>query len=170
MRTATYIACAAALVLSAACDRTPDADDRSVLDDRNVSGTTGTADTSRRADGTVDVADLMSRPDAYFGQTVTVVADVEEVFGPMAFALDEDAPLRGGIDRDLLVIGKQAQRLESIDDQWLNNKVRVTGTVGRLEVVEVEREVGWDLDPQLEAELEHAGAIVIASSVTRVAD
>jgi hypothetical protein len=150
-----------------ACTQTTETTDggESVLEDRDTAGTTGAA---ANREGTLDVADLMAKPDEYFGRTVTVVADVEEVFGPMAFALDEDAPLRGGIDRDILVLAKNAGNLADIDDQWLNNKVRVTGTVGRVSVVEVEREIGWDLDPQIETELERAGAILIASSVERV--
>jgi hypothetical protein len=117
--------------------------------------------------GSVTVADLVSAPDKYFGQTVTVVADVDEVFGPNAFALDEDSPIAGGIDNDLLVFSRKAGSLAPIDDQWTNNKVRVTGTVGRMSVVEAERELGWDLDPQLEVELEKRTAVLIAQSVER---
>lgn len=73
-------------------------------------------------------------PNEYVGRSVTVEADVEEVFGPRAFALDEDAPFAGGIDNDLLVLTKAAGSLADIDDQWMNNKVRVTGTVGRMSV------------------------------------
>ena len=118
--------------------------------------------------GTVRVADIAGNPAQYAGQTVTVVADVEEVHGPMAFSLDEDAALAGGIDNDLLVISSKSGALSNIDDQWLKNKVRVTGTVGKMTVVEVEREVGWDLDRELEVEVEGARAVLIATSVERV--
>ena len=128
-----------------------------------VTGTTGVD----AHGGTLRVADIVADPSKYMGQTVTIEADVDQVFGPKAFAVDEDAPLAGGIDRDLLVVGRNTANLQEMNDQWLNNKVRVTGTVGRVSVVEVEREVGWDLDPQIEAELEGAGAILIAESVTR---
>ena len=120
------------------------------------------------ADGTTRVADLTGAPDRYFGQTVTVVADVEEVHGPLAFSLDEDALLAGGVDNDLLVLSPKAGSLKDIDDQWLNNKVRVTGKVGKLTVIEAERELGWDLNPELEVEVERSGAILIATSVERV--
>jgi hypothetical protein len=56
---------------------------------------------AEREEGTVSVADIAGEPDKYMGQTVTVVADVEEVHSPRAFSLDEDAPLEGGIDNDL---------------------------------------------------------------------
>lgn len=116
----------------------------------------------------IRVADIVGEPNRYLGQTVTVVADVEEVHSPYAFSLDEDSPLTGGVDNDLVVLSPKAANLSNIDDQWLNNKVRVTGEVGRMELVEIEREIGWDLDPQIEAELEKATAVIIAQSIQRI--
>jgi len=142
------IACAAVLLIGYGCD-TSKADDAS-------------------AAGTVAVDDITGNPEKYVGQTVTVVAEVDEVHGPDAFSLDEEHPVAGGIDNDLLVIGPQAASLEDLDDQWLNDKVRVTGTIGRLSVVDIEREVGWDLTPELEVEVEGAKAVLIAKSVERV--
>jgi hypothetical protein len=118
--------------------------------------------------GTTRVADIAGEPDKYLGQTVTVVADVEEVHSPRAFSLDEDSPAAGGIDNDLIVLSPAAGSLSDIDDQWLDNKVRVTGKVGKLQIVEIERELGWDLDPELEVEVEKARAVIIASSVERI--
>lgn len=143
------IACAAVLLLGYGCD-------------------TSKADDTSAAAGTVAVDDITGNPDKYLGQTVTVVAEVDEVHGPDAFSLDEENPIAGGIDNDLLVIGPQAASLEDLDDQWLNDKVRVTGTIGKLSVVEIEREVGWDLTPELEVEVEGAKAVLIAKSVERV--
>lgn len=131
-------------------------------------GTSGEAEVGE--EGAVRVADIVGEPDQFVGRTVTVEADVEEVFGPRAFALDEDAPLAGGIDNDLLVLGKEGQALAGIDDQWRDNKVRVTGTVARAQLIEIEREIGWDLDPQVEAELEDESPVLIAESVERVRD
>jgi hypothetical protein len=157
--------CCALAVTFASCDRTPDEETRTTYDETIGTDAAGTAGADRAMPR---VADIVDNPNRYIGQTVTVEADLEEVFGPRAFALDEDAPLAGGIDRDLLVLGKSAANLEEIDDQWLNNKVRVTGRVGQMSLVEVEREVGWDLDPKIEAELEAAGAVLFADSVTRI--
>jgi hypothetical protein len=126
----------------------------------------GKADTA--AEGTVRVADIQEDPAKFVGQSVTVVADVEEVHSPRAFSLDEDSPAAGGIDNDLMVLSPQAGNLRDIDDQWLNNKVRVTGTVGLVNVVEIEREIGWDLSPELEMEVGKAKAVIIAKSVERV--
>ena len=146
-RLAYGMACAAALLIGPGCD-------------------IGKADNV--AEGTVRVADIQDHPDTYVGQTVTVVADVEEVHSPRAFSLDEDSPAAGGIDNDLMVLSPQAGSLRDIDDQWLNNKVRVTGTVGKINVVEIERELGWDMSPELEVEVGKAKAVIIAKSVERV--
>jgi hypothetical protein len=127
-----------------------------------------TSRAERAAEGEIRVADIAGNPDKFMGQTVTVVADVEEVHSARAFSLDEDSPAAGGIDNDLLVLSPQAGSLSDLDDTWLNNKVRVTGKVGKMTIVEVERELGWDLDPRLEVEVEGAKAVLIATSVQRV--
>ena len=152
MKIWNYVAaCAVALGLAYGCDtsRAGDAD-------------------GRAAEGTVRVADIQDHPDTYVGQTVTVVADVEEVHSPRAFSLDEDSPAAGGIDNDLMVLSPQAGSLRDIDDQWLNNKVRVTGTVAKINVVDIEREIGWDLNPELEVKVGKAKAVIIAKAVERV--
>jgi hypothetical protein len=146
-RLAFGIACAAALAIGPGCD---------------------TSKADNVAEGTVRVADIQDHPDTYAGQTVTVVADVEEVHSARAFSLDEDSPAAGGVDNDLIVLSPQAGSLTDIDDQWLNNKVRVTGTVGVVNIVEIEREIGWDLTPELEVEVGKAKAVIIAKSVERI--
>ena len=166
MRHIAVLALASFTLASSACNSSPATDEAQTEPptSQDAVGTSGNA----AAPVTARVAEIVGEPATYFGKTVTVEADVEEVFGPMAFALDEDAPLEGGVDRDLLVLSKKAGKLADIDDQWLNNRVRVTGSVGRMTVVEVEREIGWDLNPEIEAEVERAGAILIASAVDRV--
>ena len=47
---------------------------------------------------------------------------------------------------------------ESLD---AGDRVRVTGTVRPLSTIEVERELGWDLDPQLEIEFKGRQDLVI---------
>jgi hypothetical protein len=61
----------------------------------------------------------------------------------------------------------QSASLAAIDDQWLDNKVRVTGTVRRLTIVELERELGRNLTTELEAEIK-TRPILVARSVERV--
>jgi hypothetical protein len=114
---------------------------------------------------TATVADIVGDPQAHIGQEVTIVADVDEVFGPRAFTLDEDAPLAGGLDNDLLVLGDTTALPEALDDQWMDDAVRVTGEVAYLTVEEIEARVGWQLDQALTDELEGRQAVLIATSV-----
>lgn len=137
-----------------------------------VGGTGGTAtaggDVATAPAPITDVADIVGNPEQYLNQTVTVEADVEEVLSEFAFALDEDNPVQGGIDNDLLVFSPKSGQLAGIDDQWLDNRVRVTGTVHRMTVAELEREIEWDLDRTIEAKLEEPRPVIIAASVERV--
>lgn len=132
--------------------------------DTTAGGAAGTAGGTR-------VAEVTENPQQFLGRTITMEAEVDRVLGPRAFYLDEESPTSGGIDRDLLVLTRStadAAAAAQAEDQWVNERVRVTGTVGTISVVEVEREVGWDLDPQIEAELEKARAVVFADSVQRM--
>ena len=120
------------------------------------------------AGGEVTVGTIVGNLNDYLGKTVTVVADVQEVLGPRAFTLDEDDVLAGGVDNDMLVVSPQAGNLTPIENNWLKNKVRVTGTVRGVAVAEIEREVGWDLDRKIEAEFQDVKAVLVASSVERL--
>jgi hypothetical protein len=120
------------------------------------------------ASGEVTVGKIVGNLNDYLGKTVTVVADVQEVLGPRAFTLDEDDVLAGGIDNDMLVVSPQAGNLTPIENNWLKNKVRVTGTVRGVVVAEIEREVGWDLDRKIKAEFKDVKAVLVASSVERL--
>ena len=126
------------------------------------------SDAAPAANTALKVEDLVKNADRYMGQEVTVVGEVDEVLSPQAFALDEDSLLEGGIDNDLLVFYPKSAELAPLDDAWLNDGVRVTGTVGRMTVTEIEREIGWDLDPKIEIEVEKKGPVLIAKRVERV--
>lgn len=126
----------------------------------DTAGTAGEAMTS--------VADIKGEPGEFVGRTITVEAEVDRVVGPFAFYLDEEAPVRAGVDNDLLVLVKKAGdtgRAAEAAQEWGDERVRVTGTVHEVSVVEVEREIGWDLDPEIEAELEKRDAVLVAESV-----
>ena len=157
-----FLCVSAVLAFTAGCNQANTDSQRA--DDLATAGTSGSGTDDM---GPLDVADIAGNPDAYAGQTVTIVGELDEVLGPRAFTLDEDAFTRAGVDNDVLVLGADAAQFRGIDDQWRNNRVRVTGVVGRLAVVEIERELGWDLDPELEIEVERSGTVLLASSASR---
>lgn len=117
---------------------------------------------------TTRVADVTGNPNNYIGQTVTVVSDVDQVRGGHMFKLDDEAPMAGGIDNDLWVLSPQADNLANLDNQWLNNRVRVTGVVRRFMANDIEREIGWNLDQSMRTDLENAKVVLIANSIERV--
>lgn len=165
----SFSAAAAALLVSASSGCGSGDEPRAgSADTAPAAETTGAAmDPAAPAGTTVRVADITGTPAAYNGREVTVQADVEEVLTPRAFKLDEDSPAAGGIDNDLLVLYPVSASLADIDDQWLNNRVRVTGTVRTVGIVDIEREIGWDLDPQIEVELEGVRPVLVARTVER---
>lgn len=104
-------------------------------------------------------------PDEFVGKRLLVAGEVEDVFSNRAFTVGGDDFL----DRDLLVVTKQpidAAKLRSADKPlWRDDIVQVNGEIRRLVTAEVERELGWDLEPEIEAEFD-TRPILIAESVT----
>jgi len=123
-----------------------------------ATGTTGATHT---------VADITRAPNAMINKTVTVVADVDEVYGPRAFKLDEDSSPARDVDRSLLALIPKVGSFPNIDDQWKNNKARVTGVIHLMAPKNVEREIGWELPRSLEAKFK-GKPVLIARSVERL--
>jgi hypothetical protein len=111
----------------------------------------------------VTVAEIMARPQDYVGRNVTVTSEVEEVFTPWSFKLDEDRVLSGGIDNDMLVIGMHPLASMGFDPSWRDRKVRVTGTVRVLQAQDFRREYGRGVDDALFRRFEGKPAIIAAS-------
>ncbi len=116
---------------------------------------------------THSVTEITRSPKALIGKTVTVVADVDEVYGPRAFELEEDAPQDRGVDNDLLALIPKVGDFPSVDDQWKDGKARVTGVVYRMAPKDIEREIGWVLPSSLESKFK-GKPVLIARSVERL--
>src|SRR5215813_9021755 len=120
------------------------------------------------ADGaTHSVAGITSAPKALIGKTVTVVAEVEDVYDGRAFKLDGGASLTGGVKKGLLALIPKVGGFPIIDEQWKNRRARVTGVVLWMEPKNVEREIGWVLPRSLEVKFKGQPAL-IARSVERL--
>lgn len=110
----------------------------------------------------VSAGTIIENPAPYVGQTLTVSGNVEDIHGPRAFTMDSGL----GVG-DLLVLG--AEPFPHVPDgnnraYLVGNSAKVTGVVHMLSVADVEREVGWDLDPQLEIEFEKKPVLIATSS------
>lgn len=105
----------------------------------------------------VSVGDLEENANRYIGQTINVTAEVEDVFGPRLFKIDE--PNWGDMDGEVLVYlpGDIAAMVREDD------RVTVTGTMKMFLKGDLEREVGW-LEPDADVEIEFAARPVLVAS------
>jgi len=120
------------------------------------------------AGATNRVEEITGATNAFIGKTVTVVAEVDDVYGPRAFTLDaEGPPPTKGASKDLLTLVPKVGGFPIVDAQWEDGKARVTGVVQRMIVKEVEREIGWELPANLKSSF-MGKPVLIARSVERV--
>lgn len=110
----------------------------------------------------VGAGQIIENPSNYVGKTVTVTGEVEDLHGPRAFEMDSGVNLG-----ELLVLGKDpypqvpdgaTNRAFIVDDT-----VTVTGVVRMMVTTEIERELGWDLEPQLEVEFDRKPVLIAKS-------
>ena len=104
------------------------------------------------AGATNRVADITGAPNSFIGKTVTVVAEVDDVYGPRAFTLDgEGQSLAKDARKGLLTLVPKVGGFPNVDAQWKDGKARVTGVVQRMVSKDVEREIGWELPTNLKS-------------------
>lgn len=113
--------------------------------------------------GGVTARQVIENPSAYVGKTVTVSGDVEEIWGPRAFNMDSGVTVG-----ELLVVGREPfPQVAATGNRAyvINDIATVTGVVRMLVTADIEREIGWDLDPQIETEF-NAKPVLIAQSIS----
>ena len=113
--------------------------------------------------GGLTAAQVIENPAAYVGKTVTVSGDVEEIHGPRAFNMDSGASVG-----ELLVVGREP--FPNLPDAGsrgylVNDVATVTGVVRMLVVGDVEREIGWTLDPGVVTKF-NSKPVLIAQSIS----
>ncbi len=112
--------------------------------------------------GGVTAAQIIENPSAYVGKTVTVSGDVEEVWDPRAFNMDSGASIG-----ELLVVGKDPfpQVPGATDNAYVVSDIAtVTGTIRNFVAADIEKEIGWDLTPDIESEF-NGKPVLVAQSV-----
>lgn len=106
--------------------------------------------------------EITSNPSQYYGRTIAVTGEVENILSPTTFTLDEDQ-LFGA--NDLLVLVADPKTANVPVEQ--NQTVAVTGVLRSFVVADIEREydLTWDLDLQrkLEAEYSQKPVLVVQS-------
>lgn len=104
--------------------------------------------------------EITEDPSQYYGRTLAVTGEVENIVGPNAFTLDEDELIGAS---DLLVL--TATPKQAIDD---GEKVAVTGVLRQFVVADLERDydLTWDLELRRKLEAEYSNKpVLIANSV-----
>lgn len=102
--------------------------------------------------------EITQEPAQYYGKTLAVTGEIEDIVGPNAFTLDEDKLLGA---QDLLVLGaKPAQALKD------GETVAVTGELRPFVVADIERDydLTWDLDLQRKLEVEYKNKPVLVAT------
>ena len=96
----------------------------------------------------VNVDDLEDNAQKYTGKTISVDAEIEDVFGPRLFTIDE--PHWGDLEGEILVY--MPTSLAALVRE--HDRVTITGAVKPFVKADVEREWGWfGMDPNVEVKL-----------------
>lgn len=110
-----------------------------------------------------DVETLMDNPTKYDNQKISIKGEVKDQIDSQSFVLES-----GGIFDDEVVVLMSPQMKEAkAKTPKEDSAVTVTGTVRMVPIVEIRRELSWDLDPQMEAELQGAKVFVVADKVAK---
>lgn len=123
---------------------------------------------ANRATGVIEAGELAENPEAYIGRRVTVRAEVEQVYNPQLFTLDEDRMLVGP---DVIVYAQDGRTsLTEAADQH-DRVVTVTGVVRKFIETDLFGTATWfepwfrDLD-EAGRGLVRSRPVIIAESVT----
>lgn len=103
--------------------------------------------------------DVLRNPATYDGRVVTVTGDVDRVISPTAFVLDS-----GLASGDLLVLSNAPVPVRDATgtrELLVSDAAIVTGRVMNMVVPEVEREIGWDLQREIEVEFENRPVMIV---------
>lgn len=115
-----------------------------------------------------NVSDIKKKSADLNGKQVTVSGEVDDIRGPYTFVLEDEGWF--GFDDEIVVISKrpisEMKATRIVDDA----DITVTGTVQQYSVVDVEREMGWDLDPQVEVEWEGTQTVLVLDNAVPRAD
>ena len=96
--------------------------------------------------------EITENPNKYYGRTLAVAGEVEDIVGPNAFTLDEDE-LIGASDLLVLVANPKSANTAVKDGEY----VAVTGVLRSFVVADIERDydLTWDLNLQKQLEVEY---------------
>jgi len=110
---------------------------------------------------TIDNID--DHPARFVGERVALAGEVEEVLDERTFVLENDDLLW---DDEVTVVSRQPIRY-GVERLGEDEYVAISGVVHYVGTVELERELGWDFETELEVEME-GEPVVVADEVGRM--
>lgn len=119
------------------------------------------------ATGMAKLDEIADNPNHYFGQTVTIAGEVDDILTPSIFELEEnDEPIELLNDDSILILGADIRGMNIREDQI----VEVTGEVREFVTSEVDRDYALteDIDLLEVVEIEYEGRPVIYVDSVRV--
>lgn len=114
-----------------------------------------------RVEFPIEIEDVADNPAGFDGRRVSLSGEVEETFMPgRAFSLSGDGVIA---ESQLMILVQGSQPVEE------GHAVRVVGTVRAYDPTDreqLESDLGWAFDEELELELRDAKAVLVATSIS----
>ncbi|AFZ35762.1 hypothetical protein Sta7437_2214 [Stanieria cyanosphaera PCC 7437] len=107
---------------------------------------------------TKEVENVSDNVDQLLGQTVTIRGSIEKVMSEKAFILENKPFPQDVVDEDrVLIINTSDSSIPGLPEE--DDKLQVTGTVGKFVLADVEQKYGLDLDDELYVDYENKPVI-----------
>lgn len=104
-------------------------------------------------------------PERYFGKVVTVAGKIDQIYGDRAMDLEG----AGWAFNDNITVLTRTPVLIGGAPLAIGDEVVVTGTVRPVVITEVEREIGWDIAPEVEIRISKR-PVLIATAISKVGE
>lgn len=113
---------------------------------------------------TTDVDKVKEHPNWYYDKQVRVTGEVDEILSDRAFRLEGTG---WAFDDDITVLMKKPMEAAAGGALHEDDELIVSGTVRRFVVADIERDLGWDLSPEVEIKLKER-PVLVADAVRKV--
>lgn len=128
-------------------------------------GTAGVSGTTAVTAPGANVENIKEAPSRYYGKTVTVTGDVDEIYNDRAFELEGTG---WAFNDNITVLTKTPVRLAGAPLSQDEDLI-VTGTVRQYVAADLNRDLGWTITPDLQTKIEKR-PVLIADSIRGVGE
>ncbi|PCC74124.1 hypothetical protein SAMN02745121_08493 [Nannocystis exedens] len=111
-----------------------------------------------------DVDQVKEHPAWYYDKKVRVTGEIDEIYSNLAFSLEGTG---WAFDDNITVLTKKPADPAASATFAKGDELIVNGTVRRFVVADIERDLGWDLAPEVEIKLKER-PVLVAESVRKI--